>query len=70
MTLAFDLPVEDDYDITCAGVEAWPAPEAGSYVDLYIELECDADCIPVSVPYHTSYSYFQEGDLKRAIMDG
>lgn len=71
MTLAFDLPVEDDYDITCQGIEAWPAPDRDSYIDLYIEIECDDSglCEPTTVPYHTSYSFFQEGDLKRAIMD-
>jgi hypothetical protein len=74
MTLAFGLETDEDYDVTCYGVEAWPAPEADSYVNLYMDVVLDTEADDgsytiIDVPYHTSYSFFQEGDLKRAIMD-
>lgn len=77
MTLAFDLDAEDDeYDLTCYDVEAWPAPEEGSYTNLYLDViedtsdgAADGALVVVDVPYHTIYSFFQEGDYKRAAMD-
>jgi hypothetical protein len=75
MTLAFDLEEEDDYDLTCYGREAWPAPDGvREYTNLYLEVTADTEADDgsltiIDVPYHTSYSFFQEGDYKRAAMD-
>jgi hypothetical protein len=74
MTLQFDLETED-YDLTCYGVEAWPAPDGvREYSNLYLEVTEDTEAddgslTVIDVPYHTSYSFFQEGDYKRAAMD-
>jgi hypothetical protein len=59
--------VPADYDVTCAGVAAWPEPVDGTYEDLY--LITDGTDGLEAVPYHTMYNTFVEGDAKRAIMD-
>lgn len=81
MAITFGLDTEDEeYDLTCAHSRRWPAPAADSYVDLYMEITCsettaaggtdeNGTCEVVSVPYHTIYNYFVEGDYKRASMD-
>jgi hypothetical protein len=81
MAITFGLDIEDEeYDLTCAHSRRWPEPAADSYVPLYMEIMCsettpasetdvDGACEVVSVPHHTIYSYFVEGDYKRASMD-
>jgi hypothetical protein len=69
------LDFADDYDFTCYDVYEWPEPEDGTYEYLYVEINWLADeenDIPAGiafVPDHQLYTIFQEGDIKRALMD-
>lgn len=81
MAITFGLDIEDEeYDLTCANSRRWPEPAADSYVPLYMDIVCtettaesgtnlNGVCEVESVPYHTIYNYFVEGDYKRASMD-
>jgi len=69
----FDLYIDEDVDATCAETGAWPEPEDGTYVELYMDIVDDQENngkkTYMPVKYHTVYSAFQEGDVKRALMD-
>lgn len=72
MVDVFGLYVDEDIDPTCYDVEAWPEPEAGTYEMLYMDMVMDDELgydVFQGVGYHTMYSVFQEGDVKRIYMD-
>lgn len=67
MALVFGLEWDEDYDATCSSIGVWPEPDPASYVNLYVE-SVNGDK-PSMVPWHTMYSVFAEGDMKRAFYD-